>query len=103
MFAVVRTGGKQYKVVVGDEIEVEKLPGEPGDSFQLGEVLMVAEGEDVRAGAESLGGASVRATLVEHFRGPKLRIFKYKPKKRYRKRQGHRQDYTRVKIEEITV
>ena len=103
MFAVVRTGGKQYRVAVGDELLVERLGTEPGESIQLGDVLMVANGEDVRIGAPVLDDASVRATVLSHGRGEKIRIFKFKAKKRYRKRAGHRQDYTRVKIDEIVV
>ena len=101
LFAVVRTGGKQYKVAVGDEVLVEKLGSEPGETVELGEVLVVANGEDVRIGAPVLEGASVRATVVSHDRSRKIRIFKFKAKKRYRKRAGHRQNYTRVKIDEI--
>lgn len=102
MFAVVRTGGKQYKVAVGDQLRVESLVGaEPGQAIELGEVLMVADGDDVRIGAPLLEGAAVRATVVGHERGPKIKIFKFKAKKGYRKRAGHRQDLTRVQIEEI--
>lgn len=101
MFAVVSTGGKQYKVAVGDELQVERLEGEAGQSIELGNVLMVADGGDVMIGAPALDKAIVRATVVEQGRGPKVRIFKYKPKKRYRKRAGHRQLYTRLKIDEI--
>ena len=101
LFAVVRTGGKQYKVAVGDEVLVEKLGSEPGETVEFGEVLVVANGEDVRIGAPVLEGASVRATVVSHDRARKIRIFKFKAKKRYRKRAGHRQNYTRVKIDEI--
>ena len=104
MFAVVRTGGKQYKVAVGDQFQVERLVGsEPGQAIELGEVLMVADGEDVRVGTPTVPGAAVRAIVVGPERGPKIRIFKFKAKKRYRKRAGHRQDLTRVRIDEIVV
>ncbi len=101
MYAVVRSNGKQYKVAVGDEIQLETLAFEVGDPVELGEVLMVVDGENVRVGAPTVDGAAVRGTVVSRARGPKIVIFKYKPKKRYRKRQGHRQSYTRVKVDEI--
>lgn len=101
MFAVVRTGGKQYKVAVGDVLDIESLRADPGSTVQLGEVLMVADGAQVQVGTPVLGDATVRATVVSHVRGPKIEIFKFKAKKRYRKHQGHRQDLTRVKVDEI--
>ena len=102
MFAVVRTGGKQYKVSVGDQLQVESLVGsEPGQLIELGEVLMVADGDNVRIGSPVLSGAAVRATVVAHERSPKIIIFKFKAKKRYRKRAGHRQNLTRVQVDEI--
>lgn len=101
MYAVVRSNGKQYKVAVGDEIQLETLAFEVGDPVELGEVLMIVDGENVRVGAPTVDGAAVRGTVVSRDRGPKIVIFKYKPKKRYRKRQGHRQSYTRVKVDEI--
>ena len=103
MFAVVRTGGKQYRVAVGEELQVERLQGEPGETVDLGEVLMVVDGENVRAGSPAVGGARVRATVLSHGRNRKIEIFKFKAKKRYRKRAGHRQHYTRVKIDDIAV
>lgn len=101
MYAVVRSNGKQYKVAVGDEIQLETRAFEVGDPVELGEVLMLVDGENVRVGAPSVEGATVRGTVVSLDRGPKIIVFKYKPKKRYRKRQGHQQNYTRVKVEEI--
>jgi len=102
LFAVIRTGGKQYKVAPGDELNIESLAdSEPGRKFALGEVLMVADGENVRVGAPVLDGVTVQATVVSNGRGKKIEVFKYKAKKRYRKGQGHRQNYTRVQIDEI--
>ncbi len=101
MYAVLRSGGKQYRVAVGDEVTLERLDAEEGQSVELGEVLMVADGERQVVGTPLVENALVRATVVSQGRAPKIRIFKYKPKKRYRKRMGHRQRYTRVKIEEI--
>ena len=104
MYAIVKTGGRQYRAEVGATIDVEKLPFNEGDSVELDEVLLVAGGSgDPQVGKPLVDGASVKATVVKQFRGPKIFIFKYKPKKRYRKRQGHRQYYTRLKIESIDV
>ena len=103
MYAVIRSGGKQYRVAVGDELQIERVGSEPGAALELGEVLMVADGEDVRVGAPLVAGASVRATVVAQERGPKIHIFKFKAKKRYRRRAGHKQYLTRVKIDEIVV
>jgi large subunit ribosomal protein L21 len=102
MYAIIRTGGRQYRAVVGDTIDVEKLPYDEGDTVELDEVLLVARDEaDPMIGQPLVNGASVKATVVSQFRGPKIFVWKYKPKKRYRKRQGHRQYYTRLKIEAI--
>ncbi len=103
MFAVVRSGGKQYRVAVGDELHLERLSTEPGEGVELSEVLMVADGADVRMGAPLVDGALVRATVLSQDRGRKINIFKFKAKKRYRKRAGHKQYLTRVKIDEIVV
>ena len=101
MYAVVRSNGKQYKVSAGDEIQIEALGFEPGEAIELGEVLMVVDGASVRIGTPIVEGATVRGTVVSQMRGPKIEIFKFKAKKRYRKHQGHRQSYTRVKVDEI--
>lgn len=102
MYAIVRTGGRQYRAEVGATIDVEKLPANEGDTVELKEVLLVAsEGGDPQIGMPLVDGAVVKTTVVKQFRGPKIFIWKYKPKKRYRKRQGHRQYYTRLKIESI--
>ena len=101
MYAIVKTGGKQYKVAEGDVIEVEKLAGEPGDALTLSAVLLV-DGEDLITDAAKLAGAAVTAEVVAHTKGPKIRIHKFKNKTGYHKRQGHRQPLTRVKVTGIT-
>ena len=102
MFAVIRTGGKQYKVAKDDVIAVEKLAGEPGATLELAEVLMVGDGDSVRLGQPTLAGATVKATVVSHGRGDKVTIFKMRRRKHYQKHQGHRQNYTELKIDSIT-
>jgi large subunit ribosomal protein L21 len=102
MFAVIRTGGKQYKVAQDDLITVEKLDGEAGATIELGEVLMVGEGADVTTGAPLVAGASVSATLVEQRRGPKIIVFKKKRRQNYRRKNGHRQYETVLRITGIT-
>jgi large subunit ribosomal protein L21 len=101
MFAVIRTGGKQYKVAKDDVIAVEKLAGEPGATIELGEVLMVGDGATVSAGTPLLSGASVSATLVEQRRADKIIVFKKKRRHNYRRKNGHRQHQTVLRIEEI--
>jgi large subunit ribosomal protein L21 len=102
MYAVVRTGGRQYRAEVGQTIDVEKLPFEEGENIELDDVLLVVSdsGEPV-VGTPNVDGAIVKATVVKQFRGPKILVWKYKPKKRYRRRQGHRQSYTRLMIDAI--
>lgn len=101
MYAIVRTGGRQFRAEVGQTIDVEKLPFNEGDTIELEEVLLIAGEGDPKIGQPLVDGAKVKATVVSQFKGPKIIIWKYKPKKRYRKRQGHRQNYTRLKIESI--
>ncbi|MDP9128311.1 MAG: 50S ribosomal protein L21 [Pseudomonadota bacterium] len=98
MFAVVKTGGKQYKVAQGDVIQVEKLPGEANSSIKLGEVLMLCDGPKVTVGAPFVVGASVAAEVVEQTRSQKLIIFKKKRRQNYRRKKHHRQEYTVLKI-----
>lgn len=100
MFAVVETGGKQYKVEVGQFIEVEKLERNVGDKINLN-VLLISDGENVKAGNPYVEGSSVEAEVVEHGKGDKIVVFKYKPKKNVRRKQGHRQPYTKLKITAI--
>ncbi|HZT86576.1 MAG TPA: 50S ribosomal protein L21 [Stellaceae bacterium] len=98
MFAVIRTGGKQYKVATDDVIAVEKLDGEPGATIELAEVLMVGDGASVSSGTPLVAGASVSATLVEHRLGDKVIIFKKKKRQNYRRKRGHRQPQTVLRI-----
>ncbi len=102
IYAIIKTGGKQYRVHPGEVIEVERLDGEPGSSLELGEVLMVVDGDSVSVGTPSVKGAKVVATIVEETRAPKVIVFKYKPKVRYRRTRGHKQRLTRLRIESIT-
>jgi large subunit ribosomal protein L21 len=103
MFAVIKTGGKQYRVVSGDQLKVEKLAGEVGSEIVLDQVLAVGQGTDVALGTPLVAGASVRATVVSHGRHDKVMIFKMRRRKHYKKSQGHRQSYTEIRIEGITV
>lgn len=96
-YAIVKSGGKQHRVEEGQSLLVERLPDDVGASVDL-EPLLVAGGGDAKFSADALGGASVTAKVVAHERGPKVRIFKYRPKQGYRKRQGHRQELTRLEI-----
>jgi large subunit ribosomal protein L21 len=102
MFAVIRTGGKQYKVAKDDIISVEKLAAEPGATVELTEVLMVGEGAEVATGAPLLDGASVNATVVEHTRADKIIVFKKKRRHNYRRKKGHRQHQTVLRITDIS-
>lgn len=101
MYAVLETGGKQYRVQVGDEITVEKLGVEADQEVVFDKVLAVGEGSDLRIGSPYVEGASVKGTVVENGKGKKIIVFKYKAKKDYRKKRGHRQPYTTVKIDSI--
>ena len=101
MYAIVKTGGKQYKVAVDDVVTVEKIDGEPGAEVSLPAVLLV-DGDDVTTDSAALAAASVTAKVVEHTKGPKIRIHKFKNKTGYHKRQGHRQKLTRVEVTGIT-
>ena len=101
LYAIIKTGGKQYKVAEGNEIIIEKLDAEEGSSVTFEEVLAVGEGEKIKFGRPLVEGAKVTASVVKNGKGPKLRIFKYKHKTNYRRRQGHRQPFTKVKIEKI--
>jgi large subunit ribosomal protein L21 len=97
MYAIVKTGGKQYKVAVGDVVQVEKLEGEPGTEVSF-PALLVVDGADVTADADALSKVSVTGKVVEQTKGPKIRIHKFKSKTGYHKRQGHRQKLTRVEV-----
>jgi large subunit ribosomal protein L21 len=102
-YAIVESGGKQYRAVEGSMIEVDLLEAEVGQSIELGSVLLLVDGEQISVGAPLVGGARVTSTVVEHFKGPKIVIFRYRPKKRIRVKTGHRQHYTRLQINSIEV
>jgi large subunit ribosomal protein L21 len=102
MFAVLNTGGKQYKVSQGDLIEIEKLDSNVGDTVTLEQVLMVGEGEDVQVGSPYVSGCKVTGEVMEQGKGAKIIIFKKKRRKGYRRKNGHRQLFTQLKITEIT-
>jgi len=101
MYAVIKTGGKQYKVAPGEKLKVELLPADVGAAVILDQVLMVGDGDSVRLGQPTVAGATVTATVLGHGRGEKLRIFKMRRRKHYQKHQGHRQGYTELKIDGI--
>jgi large subunit ribosomal protein L21 len=101
MYAVIRTGGKQYRVAPGDIVEVERLSGGIGETVTLADVLLVADGAEVRIGQPVVDGASVSARITGQYKGDKVQIFRYRPKKRIRVRRGHRQYITRLEIDSI--
>ena len=102
MQAIIVTGGKQYNVSEGDTLFIEKLDVNAGDAVAFDQVLAIVDGENTKFGTPVVEGAKVDATVVKNGKGKKIRIFKYTPKKGYRKRQGHRQPYTKVEINKIT-
>lgn len=101
MYAIIKTGGKQYKVAEGETLLVEKLDVAEGESVVFDQVLTCVNGTDVKIGQPLVQGASVKAKVVEHGKGEKIFVFKYKAKSNYRRRQGHRQPFTKVEIEKI--
>ena len=101
MYAVIKTGGKQYRVVAGERLKVEKLEVEVGGKVALDQVLVLSDGETTTIGAPIIKGATVNATVVSHGRGDKVMIFKFRRRKHYRKTQGHRQSYTEILINDI--
>jgi large subunit ribosomal protein L21 len=102
-YAVLESGGKQYLVREGETVEVDRLPLDVGKPLQWKEVLMVVDDSKVKIGTPTVKGASVKGRVVSQVKGPKIRIFKYIPKQRYRRRKGHRQQYTRVEVEKISL
>jgi len=98
MYAVIATGGKQYRISSGAKLKIEQIAADVGSEIVLDKVLMVADGENVTLGTPLLSGASVKAKIVSHGRGDKVRIFKMRRRKHYRKSQGHRQNYTEIEI-----
>ena len=101
MYAVISTGGKQYRVSEGQTVRVEKIPGDIGTSVSLDRVLMLSDGETVRVGQPTLPSVSVHGQIVEQGKAKKIIVFKYKRRKGYRKKRGHRQQYTALRIEKI--
>jgi large subunit ribosomal protein L21 len=101
MYAVIKTGGKQYRVCAGQKLKVEQIPADVGAEVTLDQVLMVGEGESVKVGAPLVAGASVKCTVVSHGRHDKVKIFKMRRRKHYQKHQGHRQNYTELRIDSI--
>ena len=102
MYAVIKSGGKQYRVESGAQVRVESLAADVGAAVAFEEVLLVGNGDKVKVGAPLVSGAKVKATVVSHGRGDKVKIFKLRRRKHYQKTQGHRQNYTEVRIDEIT-
>ena len=103
MYAIVETGGKQYRVQKGQIIDVARLPAEVGEEVELDQVLLVADDGETKVGQPTVEGAKVRATVLRQDRARKVIVFKFKPKERYRRKAGHRQHFTRLRIEEIVV
>ena len=103
MYAIVRSGGKQYRAEVGATIDVDRLPQAIGESIEISDVLLVADEDQAQIGAPTVADASVAATVVEQFRGKKIIVYKYRQRTNYRRKQGHRQYYTRLRIDEIRV
>ncbi len=101
MYAVIKTGGKQYRVTNGLKLKVEQIPADVGAEVTLDQVLMAGEGESVKIGAPFLAGATVKATVISHGRHDKVKIFKMRRRKHYQKHQGHRQNYTELRIDLI--
>jgi len=101
MYAIVNTGGKQYKIQQGDVFRVEKIPGEIGSSVSFDKVLMFSDGKNVSIGQPLLDNVAVKGHIIEQGKAKKIIVFKYKRRKRYRRKQGHRQQYTAIKIDSI--
>ena len=102
MYAVIKTGGKQYRVVAGEKLKVEQIPADVGSQITIDQVFMVGEGESVKIGTPVVTGATVTATVVSHGRHDKIKIFKMRRRKHYQKHQGHRQNYTELRIDAIS-
>ena len=98
MYAVIQTGGKQYRVTTGEKLKIERVAGEVGQEITLDRVLLIADGEALKMGAPLVAGARVKAKVLKHGRGEKVRIFKLNRRKHYRRSQGHRQNYTEIEI-----
>jgi large subunit ribosomal protein L21 len=103
MYAIIKTGGKQHRVSQGDEIAVEKLEGQKGDSLVFDEVLMLVNDDDIKIGTPTVAGAKVTSVILEQTKAPKIVVFRMKRRKGYHKKTGHRQPLTRIKITEIAI
>jgi len=103
VYAIVATGGKQYRVEPGELVTLERLPGEVGSTLDLDQVLMVSDGGQVTIGRPTVAGAKVVSEIVAHTRGEKIDVFKFKKRKKYRRKTGHRQEQTRVRIAQIVI
>ena len=103
MYAVIRTGGKQYRVAQGDTLEIETIAGEPGATVTFDDVLLVGDDAETRIGTPTVAGASVSGTIVNHGKGRKVIVFKFRRRKNYKRKNGHRQNFTRVRIDGITL
>jgi len=101
VYAIVEAGGHQHKVTKGQLIDIDRFDAEPGSTIELEKVLLVSDGSAITVGQPTIVGAKVTATVLRELKAPKIIVFKYKPKTRYRRRQGHRQRYTRLRIDEI--
>ena len=102
MYAVIKTGGKQYRVTTGEKLKVEQIPADIDSQLDLDQVLMIADGDDVTIGNPVIAGAKVTVSVVSHGRGDKIRIFKMRRRKHYQKHQGHRQNYTEIRVDAIS-
>jgi len=103
MYAIFRSGGKQYRATVGETLDVERLPNDVGDRFEIEEVLLVGDGDNTVIGQPTVEGAKIKVTVEEQFRDKKLIVYKYNQRTNYRRKQGHRHYYTRLKIDDIIV
>jgi large subunit ribosomal protein L21 len=103
MYAVIKTGGKQYRVSSGEKLKVEQIAADVGSEITIDQVLLVADGDKVSVGKPLVEGASVKATVVNHGRGDKVRIFKMRRRKHFKKQQGHRQNFTEIEVGQISV
>jgi len=101
-YAIVEDGGKQYKAVIGESIEVDRYPLEVGEEIDMDRVLLISDGENIKVGTPFIEGAKIEATVVGQVKGPKVTVFRYKAKERIRSKTGHRQKYTKVRIDAIT-
>ena len=102
MYAVIKTGGKQYRVAAGEKLKIEQIPAEVGAEITLDQILMLGEGESVKIGTPFVTGAAVKATVLSQGRHDKIKIFKMRRRKHYQKHQGHRQNYTEIRIDSIS-